>query len=57
MGTIPDVLVRPEFEETELSKAETGDVARKLTLFERISDMHIKLSIHIRQVPCFHQLS
>ena len=26
MGTIPDVLVRPEFEETELSKAETGEL-------------------------------
>lgn len=47
MSSIPNVLVRSEFEATDISKADTGDVARKLTLFERISDMNSvrKLSI------------
>ena len=47
MSNVPDILVRSEFEADEIGKAETGDVARKLTLFERISDMHSvrKLSI------------
>ncbi len=47
MDKIPDVLVRPEFEASDIGKASTADVARKLTLIERISDMHSvrKLSI------------
>ena len=47
MSNVPNVLVRSEFEADEIGKAETGDVARKLTLFERISDMNSvrKLSI------------
>jgi len=47
MSNVPEILVRSEFEADEIGKAETGDVARKLTLFERISDMHSvrKLSI------------
>ncbi len=47
MSTIPDVLVRSEFEASDITKADTSDVARKLTLFERISDMNSvrKLSI------------
>ncbi len=47
MSKIPDVLVRPEFEASDIGKASTADVARKLTLIERISDMHSvrKLSI------------
>lgn len=32
--------IRPEFEADEIGKAETGDVARKLTLFERIMEMN-----------------
>ena len=47
MSTIPNVLVRSEFEATDITEADTGDAARKLTLFERISDMNSirKLSI------------
>ena len=47
MSKIPNVLVRPEFESSDLGKASTADVARKLTLMERISDMNSvrKLSI------------
>ncbi len=47
MSKLPDVLVRPEFEASDLGKASTADVARKLTLMERISDMNSvrKLSI------------
>ncbi len=47
MSKIPDVLVRPEFEASDLGKASKADVARKLTLMERISDMNSvrKLSI------------
>ncbi len=47
MSKIPDVLVRPEFEASDIGKASTADVARKLTLMERISDMNSvrKLSI------------
>ncbi len=47
MKNIPNVLVRSEFEATEIAKADIGDVARKLTLFERIIGMHSvrKLSI------------
>jgi len=47
MNKIPDVLVRPEFEASDIGKASTADVARKLTLMERISDMNSvrKLSI------------
>lgn len=40
MSNVPNILTRPEFEASEIGKAETSDVARKLTLFERISDMH-----------------
>ncbi len=47
MSKLPDVLVRPEFEASDIGKASTADVARKLTLMERISDMNSvrKLSI------------
>ena len=47
MSSIPDVLVRSEFEATDIAQAVTTDVARKLTLFERITGMHSvrKLSI------------
>ena len=47
MSNAPNTLVRSEFEADEIGKADTGDVARKLTLFERISEMHSvrKLSI------------
>lgn len=40
MSSAPSVLIRPEFEASEVGKAATTDVARKLTLFERISDMN-----------------
>ncbi len=40
MSNVPNILTRPEFEASEIGKAVTSDVARKLTLFERISDMH-----------------
>jgi len=47
MNKIPDILVRPEFEASDIGKASTADVARKLTLMERVSDMNSvrKLSI------------
>jgi len=47
MSNAPNVLVRSEFEADEIGKAETGDVARRLTLFERITGMNSirKLSI------------
>ena len=35
----PEIVVRGEFEKQEIGKAATSDVARKLTLWERISDM------------------
>ena len=52
MSKIPDVLVRPEFEASDLGKASKADVARKLTLMERISDMNSvrKLSILVMLV-------
>lgn len=40
MTSAPSIHVRPEFETDEIGKAVTGDVARKLTLWERISDMN-----------------
>ncbi len=47
MNKVPEVLVRPEFEASDIGKASTADVARKLTLIERISEMNSvrKLSI------------
>ncbi len=40
MAYAPSLQLRDEFEATEIGKAATGDVARKLTLWERITDMH-----------------
>ena len=47
MSSVPQVTVRDEFEHSEIGKASTTEVARQLTLFERISDMSSvrKLSI------------
>lgn len=40
MSNVPNVLIRPELEMDEIGEAATGEVARRLTLFERISDMN-----------------
>lgn len=40
MSNAATVHVRPEFEADEIGKANTGDVARKLTVFERISEIN-----------------
>ncbi|MGI9410425.1 MAG: ABC transporter permease [Hyphomicrobiaceae bacterium] len=47
MSSLPQVTVRDEFEHPEIGEASTSEVARQLTLFERISDMSSvrKLSI------------
>lgn len=47
MSSLPQTVVRPEFEADSLGKASHGEVARKLTLWEKISDMDSvrKLSI------------
>ena len=47
MSSLPHTVIRPEFEADSLGKASHGDVARKLTLWEKISDMDSvrKLSI------------
>jgi NitT/TauT family transport system permease protein len=34
--SLPELVIRPEFEVSSLEKAQTGDVARKLSVFERI---------------------
>jgi NitT/TauT family transport system permease protein len=39
MSTQPQTVVRPEFEADSLGKASHGDVARKLTLFEKLTNM------------------
>jgi len=39
MANVPNMVIRDEFEASELGKATTTEVARKLTLFERISDI------------------
>ena len=46
-ASMPDTVIRDEFERSEIGEASTGDVARRLTLWERISDMSSvrKLSI------------
>lgn len=33
---LPQLIIRPEFEVSEIAKAHTGDVARKLSVFERV---------------------
>lgn len=47
MTTLPETVVRPEFEHPEIGTASKADVARQLTLWERVSDMPTvrKLSI------------
>ncbi|MEK9671829.1 MAG: ABC transporter permease [Rhodospirillaceae bacterium] len=49
MSTVPQTVVRPEFEADSLGEASHGDVARKLTLWEKLTDMDgvRKLSILI----------
>ena len=39
MSTPPQTVIRPEFETDDIGAASHGDVARPLTLFERLSDM------------------
>ena len=39
MSSQPEMVMRPEFEAGELTAAGAGDVARRLTLFERIADL------------------
>lgn len=39
MSTLPQTVVRPEFEADDLATASHADVARKLTLWERIVDL------------------
>ena len=39
MSTLPQTVVRPEFDAGDLSAASHGDVARKLSLWEKIVDM------------------
>jgi NitT/TauT family transport system permease protein len=39
MSTLPQTVIRQEFEADDLGAASHGDVARRLTLYERISDM------------------
>jgi len=39
MSSLPQTIVRPEFETDGLGAADHGDVARRLTLYERISNM------------------
>ncbi len=38
---LPEIIVRPEFELDDVGTASTSDVARKLSLWERISDLDI----------------
>lgn len=38
---LPDIIVRPEFERDDVGEASTTDVARRLTLWERITDLDI----------------
>lgn len=35
-GSIPELVIRPEYEVSDIAQAKTGDVARKLSLVERI---------------------
>tara|TARA_R100001129_G_scaffold161686_5_gene126702 strand:+ start:755 stop:1654 length:900 start_codon:yes stop_codon:yes gene_type:complete len=39
MSTLPQTVVRPEFDAGDLSEASHGDVARKLSLWEKLVDM------------------
>ncbi|MBT5514686.1 MAG: ABC transporter permease subunit [Rhodospirillaceae bacterium] len=39
MNTLPQTVVRPEFEASDLDAANHGDVARRLTAYERLSNM------------------
>ena len=39
MSTLPQTIVRPEFDAGDLSEASHGDVARKLSLWEKLVDM------------------
>ena len=39
MSTLPQAVVRPEFEAGDLSEASHGDAARKLTLWEKLVDL------------------
>ena len=41
MAARQEIVVRPEIEVGELGKAVTGDIARPLTMFERLSNMDI----------------
>ncbi|MBT6084140.1 MAG: ABC transporter permease subunit [Rhodospirillaceae bacterium] len=39
MNTLPQTVIRPEFEASDLDAANHGDVARRLTAYERLSNM------------------
>jgi len=39
MNTLPQTVIRPEFEASDLDEANHGDVARRLTAYERLSNM------------------
>ena len=39
MSSQPEIVMRPEFEAADLGAAGVGDVARRLTLFERVTNM------------------
>lgn len=41
MSTAPDTLIRAEFEAAEIGAADTGDVARRLSLWERITNLDV----------------